>query len=493
MRLNPKQIVQATGGQYIVEPIDAAEVLTSVTLDSREVVPDCLYVAIQGARVDGHTFVEAALAAGARAALVSEGVSDSCLSLARELGAAIIQVSRTEHAVADIAAAWCAFLPAKVIAVTGSVGKTTTKNLIRDVCATRYKTCATRGNQNNELGGPLTLLSADPTDEIIVMEMGMDGAGQIRFLCRMARPDWGVVTNVGDMHIELLGTRENIARAKAELLEELPSGSGRAFLNAQDVLTPFLQEAASVAERNVATCFYGADAGAGTCCAWAEDAHTDAQGCPAFTLCLRGFRADTAGEPTLFDIEPDVERVPVCVGLHGEHNVTNALAAACVGRALGIAPEQIAAALGNAVAEAGRQEMLHAREGFLVINDAYNAGPDSMRASLAMLASMQVEGKRVAVLGDMGELGAVSDACHVGVGEAVAAYGIDSLVCVGTASKLIAEGAKAAGMNPATIVCVDSIGQALEELEGALDSNDVVLVKASHFMGLSRLAEGLAS
>lgn len=491
MRLNAKQIAQATGGQFQVEPIDGAEVLTGVTLDSRETAQGDLYVAIQGERTDGHAYVEQALTKGARGALVSEPLDEKCLLLARELGCAIIQVPNTEHAVADIARAWRDHLNAKVIAVTGSVGKTTTKNLIRDVVASTFRTCATRGNQNNELGGPLTLLSADPTDEAVVMEMGMDGAGQIRFLCRMARPDWGVVTNVGESHMEMLGSQENIARAKAELLEELPDGTGRAFLNGQDAFTPFLEEVARLGARNIPVCLYDAEQGAQ--CTWAEDVEVDAEGRPAFTLCFRGFRVAGDGSPTLFDMEPDTERVAVKLALRGQHNVANALAAAAVGRALGINPDVIAQALGESVAEAGRQEMLRGRDGCLIINDAYNASPDSMRASLVLLASMEVSGLRYAVLGDMGELGERSDACHQGVGRDVAAQGIDRLLCVGVASRLIAEGATEAGMDASHITCVDSIGEALEHLEGTLGAGDVVLVKASNFMGLTRLAEGLAS
>ncbi len=519
MRLNPKQIAQASGGQFLVEPIDGAEVITSVTLDSRETAPGALYVAIVGERVDGHAYVEAALNAGARAAIVSEPVPEPCKILARELGAAIIMVSNTEHAVADIAAEWRRHLNAKVIAVTGSVGKTTTKNLIRDVCASRFQTCATRGNQNNELGGPLTLLSADPTDEVVVMEMGMDGPGQIRFLARMARPDWGVVTNIGTSHMEFLGSQENIARAKAELLEELPNGSGRAFLPEADPFTPFLAECGKLEERRIPVCLYG---GASTLeedghrCAsdldahptpgdsmptevahaqsvWAENVSSDAEGRPQFDICWRGFREEPSEGPTLFDMEPDTERASVKLSLRGAHNVANALAAAGVGRALNIDPETIARALSGSVPEAGRQEMLRGRDGFLIINDAYNASPDSMRASLSLLASMDVAGRRIAVLGDMGELGELSEACHEGVGRAAAQAGLDALICVGSASRKIAEGAQGAGMASERIRCVDSIGGALEALEDSLEPEDVVLVKASHFMGLSRLAEGLAS
>ncbi len=276
----------------------------------------------------------------------------------------------------------------------------------------------------------------------------------------------------------------------------------RTFLNAQDAFTPFLEEVSHLHVRKVRTCLYDQGDAEGKLShlsqdadqlAWAEDIQLDGEGRPRFTLCLKGFRDEANAGPTLFDLEPDVERVSVHLALRGEHNVANALAAAAVGRGLGIEPALIARALGSSVPEAGRQEMLQSREGYLVINDAYNASPDSMRASLALLASMNVVGERVAVLGDMGELGDHSDACHSGVGTAVAEYGMDRLVCVGQQSRLIAEGAQTAGMDPARIVCVETIGAALEELEGSLSSSDAVLVKASNFMGLTRLAEGLIS
>lgn len=229
MRLNAKQIAQYTGGEFLIEPIDAAALLTGISWDSREIEQNWLYVALPGQRVDGHEFVEAALRAGARAALVSECPSKQACVLAQELGAALIQVPNTSHALADLARAWRLALKGCVIGLTGSTGKTTTKNLVRDVCAAQFSVVATAGNQNNELGVPKTILAADPETQVIIVEMGMRGAGQIAQLCDIARPDWGIVTNCGESHIELLGSREAIADAKGELLAALPDGTGRAF------------------------------------------------------------------------------------------------------------------------------------------------------------------------------------------------------------------------------------------------------------------------
>ena len=217
MLLNAKQILFYTGGRYIIEPIDASEIISDITWDSRDVRDGCLFVALVGEKVDGHTFIESAIKSGARAVLVNEAPPANVCLLARELGVAIIEVPNTYHAVSDLAREWRSHIKGTVIGITGSCGKTSTKNLVRDVAASKFSVCATKGNQNNELGCPKTILSANPDSQIVVVEMGMCALGEIADLCDIARPDWGVLTNVGDSHMEMLGSRENIARAKSEL------------------------------------------------------------------------------------------------------------------------------------------------------------------------------------------------------------------------------------------------------------------------------------
>ncbi len=498
MRLNAKQIAAYTGGQFLVEPIDASALMTGIAWDSREVQPGWLYVALPGERVDGHAFVEAALRAGAAGALVTDAPSESCALFAREMGAAIIEVPNTASAITDLARAWRGHLRGRVIGLTGSVGKTTTKNLVRDVCAAWGSVVATKANQNNELGVPRTLLAADPETAVVVVEMGMRGRGQIAELCDFVRPAWGLVTNVGESHIELLGSRENIARAKAELFCALPAGTGRAFANLDDEFAAFQVQEARLHERAVAVSGFAGHAdgdalallerGEAPCdqLVWAEDVQLTAEGRPTFTLCARD--ASDHGEDALFTT---VERVGCTLALSGVHNVDNACAAAAVGYALGLDLETIASALGASVPEPGRQEVIAARGGFTVINDAYNASPDSMRASLATFAATEVAGRRIAVLGDMGELGSFAQACHEGVGRAAAALPLDRLICVGELAAFIAEGARAAGMNEARIGRAGSVADVLEELDSLLEPGDAVLVKASHFMGLTRIVEGL--
>ena len=497
MRLNAKQIAEYTGGSFVVEPADASALMCDLTWDSREVVPSALYVALPGERVDGHDFVAGALRAGAAGALVAQPVDSSVRSLARELGACIIEVPNTASAITDLARAWRGHLQGRVIALTGSTGKTTTKNLVRDVLAAHGSVVATRGNQNNELGVPKTILSADPETQYVVVEMGMRGLGQIEGLCDFVRPDWGLVTNVGESHIELLGSRLNIARAKSELLSALPAGTGTAFLNASDDMSDFMWAESGMASRGgMCVRFSGSpelrDAqvsgdGFSHPAVWAQDVRLDAQGCPSFTLCAKGF--GETWPPEMADAQ--VERHSCRLSLRGVHNVSNAAAAAAVGRACGMALADIARALEGSLPEAGRQTVLEARGGFTVVDDAYNANPDSMRASLATFGALSVPGRRIAVLGDMGELGDFAQACHKGIGAFAATLSLDRLVCVGPLSRHIASGALEAGMDEARIVCVDDAAGALRALDMRVEPGDAVLVKASHYMNLTRVVEGL--
>ncbi len=501
MLFNPKQILFYTGGRYIVEPIDASEIINDITWDSRDVSPGCLFVALVGQKVDGHAFVESAIRDGARAVLVNEAPPASACLLARELGAAIIEVPNTYHAISDLARAWRSFIKGTVIGVTGSCGKTSTKNLVRDVAAAKFEVCATKGNQNNELGCPKTILSANPDTQVVVVEMGMDGLGDIAKLCDIAHPDWGVLTNVGVSHMEMLGSRENIARAKSELFSALPMGSGLAFIDPTCDYARFVKDEARLAERNIECISYGSalreepDGSDHDRAVWAEDVDLDGEGRPRFTLCARGFIKldEDASVPTLFNMEPDTQRVSCHLSLRGIHNVGNACAAAAVGLALGIDIESVAEALSRSLPEIGRLQTVRAREGFTIINDAYNANPDSMRASLSLLASTDVAGKRYAVLGDMGELGDIAIECHKGIGEYAATLDLDALICVGELSRNIASAARAAGMQQDRIIEADTVADVLDAIEGRLEADDMLLVKASNFMGLNRVVEGLTN
>lgn len=500
MRLNAKQIAAYTGGQFLVQPIDASRLMTGITWDSREVEEGWLYVALPGERVDGHDFAAQALMAGAAGVLVMQALPENTATLAREMGAAVIEVANTYSAVTDLARGWRSHLKGRIVGLTGSTGKTTTKNLVRDVVAAGRSVVATLANQNNELGVPKTLLNANPETEVVVVEMGMRGLGQIAELCEFVKPDWGIVTNVGECHIELLGSKENIARAKAELFEALPAGTGKAFVNGADDLADFLVEHARLQERGCEpVCCDGSgayrpsDIDAGSWrkrpAVWAEDVRMDEQGRPRFTLCCCGF----ADERPLTCDDSATWRQEVQLGLRGLHNVQNSCQAAAVGLALGMDLATIADALAASVPESGRQEVLQARGGFTVVNDAYNANPDSMRASLAMFCALDVPGRRYAVLGDMGELGDFAPACHRGVGEFAARQPIDALICVGELSGHIAQGALDAGFEEDRVIRAATVADVLRELDVRLEKGDAVLVKASHFMELTRVVEGLVN
>lgn len=483
MLLNAKQIAQITGATCIVKPLGSKELARALTWDSREVAADALYVALPGQRVDGHDFVDAAFRAGASLALVMKTPSAQTRALATELGTGILEVPDTAAAITQLADAWRAKLSGHVIGLTGSSGKTTTKNLIRDVLSAQFSVVATKANQNNELGVPKTILSAEVDTDYVVVEMGMRGAGQIQSLCSFVRPDMGLIVNIGESHIELLGGRDNIACAKGELFCELPSHKGVAFLNGASEYADFLCERAQLEVRDVHVVRFGLmqapqdDRPA----VWAEDVHLDEQGRSCFTLCAQGFSS----------LMRSATKVPVRLQLRGLHNVSNATAAAAVGLQCGMMLETVAHALQAALPESGRQEMLRARAGYTIINDAYNANPESMRASLLTFSAMEGFGRHIAVLGDMGELGSYAKACHEGIGELVARLKVDYLICIGELSAYIAQAAHDAGMDADKIMQAHAISEVLGALDDMLEPHDIVLVKASHFMGLSRVVEGL--
>lgn len=474
MRLTPYDIRDFTSGRFVVEPSCVEGLVTGLSWDSRAVTAGDLYVALPGERVDGHDFAAAAVQAGAVGVLASRALGEDALSAVQAAGAFVVEVDDTYQAVTDLSCGWRGRLSARVVGVTGSTGKTTTKNLVRDVLSARFRTVATAGNQNNELGVPNTLLSAEEDTQALVVEMGMRGLGQLEGLCAFVRPEVGVITNVGESHIELLGSRENIARAKAELIAALPDGTGIAVLNAADDFTPFVREVALTEERGIEVVLYdGSGKAFPDAAVFATDIALDGEGRPSFTLNTPGGSA------------------PCALPVAGLHNVHNACAAAAVGTVFGMDAAQIARALAGARQESGRQEVLHAGGGWTVVNDAYNANPDSMRASLGFFSAFSVPGRRIAVLGDMGELGSFSAEGHARIGRLAAESGLDALVCVGELSRGMAQAALDAGMDRAKVSWAPNGDAAFDALAGTLAAGDVVLVKASHSMGLERLAERL--
>lgn len=459
-----RAIAEVTGGELLSgEPSTVAR---GVVIDSREVVSGCAFVAFSGERVDGHAYLAEAGARGARVVLVTR--HDESVRAALEASGrrdlAVIHVNDALAAVQALAVYHRGRLSCPVIGITGSTGKTTTKDLMRAVLAPLGTVVATTGNRNNELGLPLTVLQAGPGTDALVLEMAMRGQGQIAGLARIARPHHGLITNVGVSHIETMGSVEAIASAKGELVEAIPP-EGTVFLNGDDVASEGLS---SRARGSVVR--YGL---AGTCDVRATDVRLDDDGTPVFILVAAEGSAECS--------------VPV----PGRHNVYNALASAAVALRLGVTPADIASSMAGAEMTVMRMEVVDTASGVTVVNDAYNANPVSMRAALRTLAEMRVRGRRVAVLGAMAELGSLTELSHFEVGEEVARLGIDVLVTVGDLGTRIAEGARAEGAAPDAVRACATAEEAVEVLDDLLEPGDTVLVKASRVIGLERVVEGI--
>lgn len=466
LRATIDTIVPMVAGDLLAGSSDA--VVAGLATDSREVRPGMLFVALAGERADGHDFLGEVVARGARAVIVSRHADElgDVLAEASERGVAVIRVEDGLRAIQSIAAWHRGRLHCPVVGITGSTGKTTTKDLLTSVLRQRFGVVATEGNRNNELGVPLTILEAEPNTEIVVVEMGMRGVGQIAALCAIARPTVGLVTNVGTSHIELLETREAVADAKAELAAAVPE-DGLVFLNGDDA---YADRIAGFAHAPIVR--YGL---AERCAFRGEDVVLDAESHPTFAL-----------------VTPE-ESFEVAVPVPGRHNVYNALAAASVALSLGCEADDVAAGLEAAELTGMRMEVFEAACGVTVVNDAYNANPTSMRAAVETLAAMRPEGRRIAVLGDMAELGSLTELAHFRIGELVGRLPIDVLVTIGPRAARIAEGALAGGMGADVVRRCVTVEEASEVLDDVLRPGDAVLVKASRVMGLERVVDGIVS
>lgn len=470
MKMTVKEIADAVRGELHCDEDVQRRYITGITWDSRKVGSGDVFLAMPGERVDGNDFIIQAIGSGASAVICTREPDDAVNAISGEFLCPLIVVEDGVEALQALGAAWRAHLRCVVVGVTGSTGKTSTKDFLNAVLGMRYKTCATAGNNNNEIGVPYTVLRATDETEVLIVEMGMRGLGQITESCGIAQPSIGVITNVGVCHMELLGSRENIARAKGELLRAL-SPTGMAALNADDDMTSFMLEATNAQERGVQIMTFGCSDDASV---RAENVELDKNGCASFTLV-------TGGQ----------DPVDVKLNIPGEHNVMNALAAATVGRYLGVPSAMIAEGLKRACGSAMRMEIRDAH-GYTIINDAYNANPDSMKSALQTLSTMQCAHRRIAVLGDMGELGEDEQELHIEVGAKAAACGIDELVCVGELGKSIAQGALDTGMCADDVKVFADVASCAEHLTAELQEGDVVLVKASRFMGFERIVEEIA-
>ncbi|MFD3453709.1 UDP-N-acetylmuramoyl-tripeptide--D-alanyl-D-alanine ligase [Streptomyces sp. NPDC058691] len=457
------EVAQAVGGSTHDIPDPGLRVTGSVEIDSRQVQPGGLFVAFQGEHVDGHDYAERAVAAGAVAVLA-----------ARPVGVPAIVVDDVQLALGRLAKHVIERLGATLVALTGSAGKTSTKDLIAQVLQRLAPTVWTPGSLNNEIGLPLTALRADESTRHLVLEMGARGIGHIRYLTELTPPRIGLVLNVGTAHIGEFGGREQIAQAKGELVEGLPEAAegGIAVLNADD---PLVRAMESRTKARVVLFGESPDAEVR-----AENVRLNDRGQAVFTLTT----------PTRCS--------EVTLRLYGEHHVSNALAAAAVARELGMPTEEIAVALSEAgTLSRWRMEVVERPDGVTVVNDAYNANPESMRAALRALAAMgraaEARGGRTwAVLGEMAELGGESLAEHDAVGRLAVRLNVSKLVAVGgQAAAWVQMGAYNEGSWGEESVHVSDAEAAIDLLRSELRPGDVVLVKASRAVGLERVALAL--
>jgi UDP-N-acetylmuramoyl-tripeptide--D-alanyl-D-alanine ligase len=444
-------VARAAEGLFLGEDVD----VTSVAIDSREVLLGALFVALPGERTDGGRFVPEAFANGAAGVLVRDGLDvDGPAVSVRSTGEALMMLARDERSRMD----------ARVVAVTGANGKTSTKDMTAAVLAATFRTHASRESFNNEVGLPVTLLGAAPDTEVVVAEMGARHVGDVAILCGIARPQVVIVTNVGVAHLEVFGSWERIVEASAEPVDAL-GPDGIALLNADDPVV------AGYAERcagRVVT--FGLSS---TADVRAGDVTLGTDGRASFTLLSAG------------------ERVPVTLAVPGEHMVSNALAAAAAGVTLGVPLAICAGALAEAAVSAWRMETFTTDDGVRVVNDAYNANPESMAAALRAARWMAGEGHLIAVLGTMAELGPIAAREHERIGELAARIRVDRLIAVGESAGPIAAAGLREGVEPENVACYDDPQEALDDVRRTARPGDLVLFKGSRVAGLERLAEAL--
>ncbi len=435
-----KALAEALG---TTAPFDAE--IRDISTDTRSLPEGCLFLALRGARFDGHDFVQQAIAAGAAAAVTDTQIGD----------APCVVVQNTGQALLDIASYYRSMFEIPLVAVTGSVGKTTTKELIACVLSEAFHTLKTEKNFNNEIGMPKTLFGLTKAHGAAVIEMGMNHFGEISRMTNSAKPTMAVITNIGYSHIENLGSQGGILKAKLEILEGMQEDAPLIVCADDPMLAP-LKDMLTRPVYTYSTAGAAADV-------TAEDIKED-DGVTTFTVCHGG------------------ERHLAVLPAIGEHNVRNALAAYLAGTLAGMDVQSILCGLARYQPTGMRQNIME-KNGQTVIADCYNASPDSMRAALGVLAGYPCTGRRIAVLGDMLELGEHSEALHARVGEMAAAANLDLLFCYGNAAKGIAANCDCG----AEICCTDDADVLTDNLKNTLKEGDCVLFKASHGMHLEEI------
>ena len=447
-----KAIAKSCGGTYYGPADNLEKCVAGIAIDSRKIQNDWLFAATVGERVDGHSFIESCYEKGVLCCLGEKAPICEDHSY--------IQVASTFQALKDIAEYYRSTLEIPVVGITGSVGKTSTKEMISSVLGVKFNTLKTAGNFNNEVGLPLTVFNIRETHEAAVLEMGISDFGEMHRLSKVARPNICVITNIGLCHLEFLGDRDGVLRAKSEIFDFAAEGA-KAIVNGDDDKLHTLKS-----REDLDVTLFGMDSSNDIYAKQVENLGLDGLQCVIST---------PAGEFSAH------------IHIPGMHMVYNALAGTSVGLALGLTLEEIKAGIESAQTISGRNNIIHT-EKYTIMDDCYNANPVSMKASLDVLSTAL--GRKVAILGDMGELGADELALHYTVGEHAAQKQIDMLLCVGTLSEEIVKGAKA--VNPEINAEVFTTKEELlEKLSELLADGDSILIKASHFMQFEKIVNAL--
>lgn len=497
-----QDILNVTEGKLIFSPKPPETIICeNVSRDTRIVKPGDTYIGIKGANFNGNELWQQAVDAGASIVIV-ENIDFSTTDKSSFKESVIILVDDTIKALGEIAKFKRSLYNIPVIAITGSVGKTSTKDIIANVVSQKYKTLKTEGNLNNHIGLPITLLNLKD-HEAAVIEMGMNHLGEISYLTNIAKPTLAVITNVGTSHIGNLGSRENILKAKLEILEGMENKK-LILNNDNDLLHKFYKEATTInpstsaehqqdktsTEQNIEFTTFGIENPSditATNIALNENSST-------FTLNTsltpehENPSKTTSNENSLASTSNETQQITVPVG--GIHFVYNALCAAAVAKHLNISPEQLKKGIESFELTQKRMEITELKNGAKLINDSYNASYESMQASLKYLSALKSE-RKIAVLGDMLELGDFSKELHQNVGKEATKNKIDLLICIGKEATHIAEGATCSGMSKEKILHFSTNDEALEYLKNTIQSGDTILLKASNGMKLFELAEQL--
>ena len=447
-----KNICTACGGTYYGPAENLEKEIAGIAIDSRKIEAGWLFAATVGERVDGHSFIEGCYEKGCLCCLGEKAPVWEDRSY--------IHVTSTFQALKDIAEYYRSTLSIPVVGITGSVGKTSTKEMIASVLGVKYNTLKTAGNFNNEVGLPLTVFNIREEHEAAVLEMGISDFGEMHRLSKIARPNLCVITNVGFCHLEFLGDRDGVLRAKSEIFDFAAEGA-KAIVNGDDDKLCTLKNRADL-----------------DCTTFGMDASNDVYAKSVENLGMEGLKCEFSTPAGDFSAH---------IHIPGMHMVYNALAGTCVGLACGLTLEEIKSGIENAQTISGRNNIIHT-ENYVVMDDCYNANPVSMKASLDVLSSAL--GRKVAILGDMGELGADEKALHYGVGTHAAKKQIDLLLCVGNLAEEILKGSKAE--NPEmNALLFQTKEELLEKLPELLNKGDSILVKASHFMQFEKIVKTL--